>query len=75
MKSKLTYYPQGAYMIMLYDESHDRVDIKKFEGGMVEALDYAEQLLAASPLLLHSYAIARVIKNSLADKWSPKTYE
>ena len=71
----LTFFPQGAYMIMLFDSTHDRVKTIKRTGNLVEAYDEAEAQLQDNPELYSSYAVARILKNSLADKWSTKTYE
>lgn len=72
---KKTFLPQGSYMIMLFDENHDRQQYLRCDGNMEQAIALAEEQLRTSPSLYHSYAIARVIRNSLVTKWSTQAHE
>lgn len=74
MSEELTYYPVGAYMVMFYDATHNRVKIHKWDKGLVAAEDFAKQQVSCIPHF-HSYVIAHVVKNSLIDKWNPKSHE
>ena len=74
MSQDLTFYPVGSYMIMLYGPDHDRVRIEKSNRSLAATVEEAERLLSSSPSSYASYTISHVVKNTLVDKWSPKSH-